>query len=154
MGAGLVPSGHSFVKSSTTVEFLDSNILIYAASGLAADAARSAVARSLVAGSNLAISLQVLQEFYNVARKPKKLAFSHAEALRYLDRWRRFTVLEPTLALFDSALVLCDRFQITYYDAGILAAARMLHCSVVYSEDLNDGQDYDGVRVVNPFRHL
>ena len=56
--------------------------------------------------------------------------------------------------LFDDALSLCDRFQISYYDAAIVAAARILNCNVVYSEDLSDGQDYGGVKVVNPFRGL
>lgn len=136
------------------MEFLDTNILLYAASDRVEDAPRAAVARELIAPGTQAISLQVLYEFYNASRKPKKLALTHVEAVSYIRRWRRFTVLEPTLALFDDALTLCDRFQIGYYDAGILAAARMLHCPIVYSEDLNDGQDYDGVKVVNPFRGL
>lgn len=136
------------------MEFLDTNILVYAASGIPADAPKSNIARALVSEPDFAISLQVLQEFYNVARHPKKLAFTHAEAVAYCDKWRRFTVLEPTLALFDDALALADRFQISYYDAAILAAARKLKCKVVHSEDLNDGQDYLGVRVSNPFRGL
>lgn len=136
------------------MEFLDTNILVYAASGIPADAPKSNIARALVSEPDFAISLQVLQEFYNVARHPKKLAFTHAEAVAYCDKWRRFTVLEPTLALFDDALALADRFHISYYDAAILAAARKLKCKVVHSEDLNDGQDYLGVRVSNPFRGL
>ena len=63
-------------------------------------------------------------------------------------------VLEPTLALFDDTLALVSRFQINYYDAAILAAARRLKCKVVQSEDLNDGQNYSGVTVSNPFRGL
>lgn len=136
------------------MEFLDTNVLVYAASGIPADAAKSGIARALVSRPGFAISLQVLQEFYNVARHPKKLAFLHAEATAYCDKWRRFTVLDPTLALFDDALALADRFHISYYDAAILAAARKLKCKVVHSEDLNDGQDYLGVRVSNPFRRL
>ncbi len=50
------------------------------------------------------------------------------------------------------ALVTCDRFQISYWDAAILEAARALGCEVVLSEDLNHGQDLDGLRVENPFR--
>lgn len=137
-----------------SAEFLDTNVLVYAASGIPADAAKSRVARALVLGTDRAISLQVLQEFYNVARHPKKLAFTHAEATAYCDRWRRFPVFEPTLAHFDEALTFADRFGISFYDAAILAAARRLKCKVVHSEDLNHGQDYLGVRVVNPFRGL
>ena len=136
------------------MEFLDTNILIYAASGVPADAEKSGVARALVTRTGIAISVQVLQEFYNAARHPKKLAFTHEEAVAYCEKWKRFTVLEPTISLFDDALMLVKRFQISYYDAAILSAARRLKCGVVYSEDLNDGQDYLGVRVRNPFRGL
>ncbi len=50
-----------------------------------------------------------------------------------------------------SALSTRQRFDISYWDAAILEAARALGCEVVLSEDLNDGQDYAGVRVENPF---
>ena len=45
-----------------------------------------------------------------------------------------------------------ERFQISYWDAAIIEASRAMGCPQVLSEDLNDGQDYAGVRVVNPFR--
>ena len=51
----------------------------------------------------------------------------------------------------DLALEVVGRFQVSYYDALIIAAARLANCECVYSEDLNAGQDYGGVRVVNPF---
>jgi len=133
------------------VEFLDTNVLVYAASGMPADREKALIARALVVRSGLAISLQVLQEFYTAARHPRRLGFTHREAVTYCHQWRRFTVLEPTLDLFDQALVLCERFQITYFDAAILAAARQLGCAVVHSEDLNAGQNYGGVKVENPF---
>lgn len=87
-------------------------------------------------------------------RAPRKLALTHDEALKLCGQWRAFTVLEPTLQLFDAALDVCGRYQIGLYDAAILAAARQLGCQIVHSEDLNDGQDYDGVRVENPFRGI
>ena len=136
------------------MEFLDTNVLVYAASGFPADAGKARVARSLSADTGRAISLQVLQEFYIAARHPNKLAFTHEQAVAYCRQWRRFRVLEPTLGLFDDALSLCLRFGIGYYDSAILAAARSLKCKVVYSEDLNAGQDYGGVRVENPFRGI
>jgi predicted nucleic acid-binding protein len=46
----------------------------------------------------------------------------------------------------------CDRYQLAYRDSTIVEAARMLGCTQVLSEDLNDGQDFDGLVVVNPFR--
>ena len=134
------------------MEFLDTNVLVYAASGFPADAGKSQVARSLTRRRDIAISLQVLQEFYVVARHPNKLAFTHEQALEYCRQWRTFKVLEPSLTLFDDAVALSLRYRIGYYDSAILAAARQLKCKLVYSEDLTHGQDYHGVRVENPFR--
>ena len=138
------------------MEFLDTKVLVYAASDKAADQQKAGVARDLLRRdpNQFAISLQVLQEFYVAARAPRKLALAHQEALAFCSQWRALTVLEPTLQLFEAALQLCDRYQIGYYDAAILAAAKQLGCSKVHSEDLNDGQDYDGVRVANPFRGI
>jgi predicted nucleic acid-binding protein len=136
------------------VDFLDTNVLVYAISHRQDDQPKAAVARSLIRFRDQAISLQVLQEFYHATRQPRKLGLTHDEAILYCGQWRKFTVLEPTLAMFDEALRLCGRFQISYYDAAILAAAKQLGCAKVYSEDLNDGQDYDGVRVENPFHHV
>jgi predicted nucleic acid-binding protein len=59
-------------------------------------------------------------------------------------------VLDGALVL--EALRIAERYQTSHFDAQILAAARRLGCPTVYSEDLNHGQDYGGVRVINPFR--
>jgi predicted nucleic acid-binding protein len=138
------------------VEFLDTNVLVYAASQQAADQKKAGVARELLRRGphEFAISLQVLQEFYVAARAPRKLALSHDEALKFCGQWRAFTILEPVIQHFEAALALCGRYQIGYYDAAILAAARQLGCTKVLSEDFNDGQEYDGVRVENPFRDI
>jgi predicted nucleic acid-binding protein len=86
------------------VEFLDTNVLVYAASQQAADQEKAAVARDLLrrGPSEFAVSLQVLQEFYVAARSPRKLALTHEEALKFCRQWRAFTVLELTLQLFDA----------------------------------------------------
>ena len=61
---------------------------------------------------------------------------------------------ELTPEIVIAAVATSQRFQITYWDAAIIEAARKLSCGTVLTEDLNDGQDYDGVRVENPFRAL
>ena len=137
------------------MDFLDTNVLVYAVSRRAEDAKKAAAARALIQPEGQAISLQVLQEFYRVAVHPKKLNYTHEEAVRFCNGWRKcFVVLEPSLALFDDSLTICARFQSSYFDSCILAAAKQLGCSIVYSEDMNDGQTYDGVKVVNPFKGL
>ena len=56
-----------------------------------------------------------------------------------------------TTEVFRRATELSDRFGISYWDAAILAAADVIRCEAVYSEDMNDQQDYGGLRVINPF---
>jgi len=55
-------------------------------------------------------------------------------------------------ALVSEAVLIAERFMISYYDAQIVAAALRMQCPVIYTEDLNDGQDYGGVMAVNPFK--
>jgi predicted nucleic acid-binding protein len=62
-----------------------------------------------------------------------------------------YPVLTPTPSLVFRALDLTQRYQIRYYDAAILAAAQELGCQTLYTEDLNHGQTYDTVQVINPF---
>ena len=57
-----------------------------------------------------------------------------------------------TLAVFRAGVALSQRFRLSYWDGAILAAARASDCDSVYTEDLSDGQDYGGLRVINPFR--
>jgi len=95
----------------------------------------------------------VLQEFYVQAthlRRPD--ALPHDLAARLIQKWLRFPVQENTVAPLQSTLFLKNRYQISYWDAAILAAAQAARCRELLSEDLNHGQDYDGVRVVNPFK--
>ncbi len=137
------------------MDFLDTNVLVYAASRRAADAAKAAAARAPIQPTGQWISLQVLQEFYRVAVHPKKLGYTHEEAVQICARWEKlFSVLEPDLPLFDASLAICARYQLSYFDSAIIGAAERCGCDRVFSEDMNDGQQYGGVRVENPFRGL
>jgi len=132
--------------------FIDTNILLYSLDLEAAQPAKAAIATRLLTRRDLVLSVQVLQEFYvqaTHARRPD--ALPHAMAARLIQKWLRFRVQENTVAVLQSALVLKDRYQISYWDAAILAAAKASRCRELFSEDLSHGQDYDGVRVVNPF---
>lgn len=139
---------------NASIVFIDSNVLLCAASGRPADMAKSKHARALLERETVGISFQVLQEFYANAINPRKLNLSSAEATALCTTWMRFRVARLGLKTFVRTLDLAQRFQISNWDAAILAAAKQLGCATVYSEDLNDGQDYDGVRVENPFRGL
>ncbi len=101
---------------------------------------------------DLALSVQVLQEFYVQATRPTRpQRLTHDEAASFISAWLRFPVQDNTVAVFQAALAARARFQISYWDAAILEAARAAGCDQVLSEDLNPAQDYGGLAVVNPF---
>lgn len=134
------------------MRFVDTNILIYAIGLQPAPPEKKAIAREILAHGDIALSVQVLQEFYVQATHARRRdAISHADAVRLIEKWQRFRIQDNTAAVLQSALRLKERFQTSYWDAAILAAAKAARCQQLLSEDLNHGQDYDGVVVVNPF---
>jgi len=131
--------------------FVDTNILLYAASDAPADQTKRKVAREVLTRPSLGFSAQVLQEFYVAAVAKQRLGMTHDEATEVVQALVAFPVCPVTSELVIEAIAIKAKFGTSYWDAAILAAAKQLGCSTVYSEDLNHGQDYDGVRVVNPF---
>ena len=132
--------------------FLDTNILLYAVSTSPAEADKTRVARTLVQSADWAWSAQVAAEFVRAStspRQPKPL--TRAEARRWIETWLAFPMAAVDGALVLEAVQIAERFQTSHFDAQILAAAKRMGCTTLYSEDLNHGQDYGGVRVVNPF---
>jgi predicted nucleic acid-binding protein len=135
------------------VRFVDTNVLLYAISTAADERRKSAVALALLGENDLALSVQVLQEFYvQSTRAEKSERISHEQARRLIESWLRFPVKEIDAALMQAAMRTAKRFRISYWDAAIIEAARALECETLLSEDLSHAQDYDGVRVVDPFR--
>ena len=130
----------------------DTNVLLYAASLHPAEEDKTQIALDLLERNDLCLSVQVLQEFYYQATRPSRPnRLNHEQALAFLDTLAEMPVQTLDRALFTSALDICRRFQLSYWDAAILAAARAMDCDAVYSEDLSDQQDYAGLRVINPF---
>ena len=132
--------------------FLDSNVVIYTASKDPADAAKSAMAAQLMTERRFGVSLQVVQEFYHNARVKARLGITKEQGERVVELLLRRPLVVTDIELFAEARRLVERFQLRYWDAAIVAAAKRLGVSTLFSEDLNDGQDYDGVKVVNPFK--
>jgi predicted nucleic acid-binding protein len=131
--------------------FIDTNILVYAASNSAADEAKRQIARGLLTAPGIGLSAQVLQEFYVVAVAKRRLQMTHDEATGVLRSLANYPVWPISRELVIEAIDARQRFGISYWDAAILTAARQMGCQTVYSEDLNAGQVYDDVTVVNPF---
>lgn len=132
--------------------FLDTNIMVYAIEVGGPEQEKSAIALSLARRTDICLSTQVLGEFYRAVTSPRRASpLTHKQAVSWVQLWKRHEIVGITVAHVDLALELTARFQIGYFDALILSAARLSGCPVVYSEDLSPGQDYGGVRVQNPF---
>lgn len=130
--------------------FVDTNILVYAIEG--SENNKPQRARELLRRPDLALSIQVLNEFYSTVTSPRRQQpLTHAETVAWLKIWKRFPVQDLTLRIHEDGVIDRDRYRIGIYDAMIVAAARVLGCRIIFSEDLNDGQNYGGVVAVNPF---
>lgn len=141
--------------SYTTVpSFVDTNILIYAEDRDAK--AKHAIARDLVIDlwdrREGVVSVQVLQEFYvNVTRKLKK-PLSSPKALEIVKEYLTWTVVENTARLLTQAVRLHQDAQLSFWDAMVVQAALEAGCEQLYSEDMNPGQRFDSLTIVNPFK--
>ncbi len=135
----------------TAEVFFDTNVLVYAALGTGKDEPKRQRAIELMDSLDFGISAQVLQEFYVTAVKKASRPLSAAVAMEWIEQWIAFPCQAIDHQLVRIAIEKSARFKISYWDAAILAAAEGLGCHTVYSEDLNDGQRYGSVRVVNPF---
>ena len=141
------------VTKSTTVQFVDTNILLYAISRDPAEQDKAKRANDILAGRELGLSVQVLQEFYvQATRASRPDRITHQQAVRLIESFMRFPVQDITSGILVAALDTRQRFQLSYWDSAIIEASRAMGCEEVLSEDLGDGQDYAGIRVINPFR--
>ncbi len=128
--------------------FLDTNVLVYFASG---DAAKADRAEAVLAAGG-AISVQVLNELTNVARRKIHLSWSELRVL--LETLRSFLTVHPlTVEVHEAGLALAERYGFSLYDAMIVASALDAGCDTLLSEDMQHGMVLDeGLRILNPFR--
>lgn len=130
-----------------TVVFADTNIVVYA---YGVDPAKVARAK-IVLNDTPVISTQVINEFHNVARRKLGLDMTtrHRIATDLLQSCRVVAVDQSIVA---AAMRVEARYQVSYWDALIIAAALATGCGALYSEDLQDGQVFEGrLTVKNPF---
>jgi predicted nucleic acid-binding protein len=134
------------------LRFIDTNVLLYSVSIDERDAAKRAVAVDLMEAKDLALSVQVLQEFYAQATRPTRFgALTHDQAVAFVESLKRYPILDNAVEVFDSALAIRGRWRLSIWDAMIVASAAKLGCDQVLTEDMKDGEVIAGVRVVNPF---
>jgi predicted nucleic acid-binding protein len=128
--------------------FFDSNVLLYVASG---DPAKADQAERLIGAGGI-ISVQVLNEITNVARR--KMGMSWTETHAFLSLVRSLLPVEPlTVDVHKTGLALAERYGLSIYDAMIAASALHADCDTLWTEDMQDGMTLDDrVRITNPFR--
>lgn len=131
--------------------FIDTNILVYAEASDAPAKQKGALVllRQLYEEASGVLSTQVLQEYCNVALKKLKLPSQYI--LAQLDFYEQFVVIQVTPAIIRAGLDLNQTHSVAFYDAIVLASAKISGCGLLYSEDMNTGEIVDGVRILNPF---
>jgi predicted nucleic acid-binding protein len=135
--------------------FVDTNVLVYArdASETAKQPRAAEWMQRLWQERRGRLSTQVLQEYYVVVTSKLDPGLTAAAAradVRVLQAWQP-VVIEPVV--LDTAWSIEDRYQLSLWDALIVAAAQQSRSRYLLTEDLQDGQEFDDVRIVNPFAH-
>lgn len=127
--------------------FLDTNVILYL---LSPDAAKADRAEALLAKGGI-VSVQVLNEAVSVMARKLRMGLDEIDEV--LAGIRLFCEVEPvTVETHDQARAVMRRYGFSIYDSLIVAAALAAGCEVLYSEDLQSGQDLGaGLTVVNPF---
>jgi predicted nucleic acid-binding protein len=128
--------------------FFDTNVLVYIASS---DPAKVDRAEAII-GRGGAISVQVLNELTNVARR--KIRMSWRDTHEFLSLLRGLlTVHSITVVTHETGLELAERYNLSIYDAMIAASALHADCDTLWSEDMQHGMTLDGrLHIANPFR--
>lgn len=128
--------------------FFDTNVLVYLASD---DAAKADRAEAIVAGGG-SISVQVLNELANVARRKMQMSWNETHA--WLNTLRGLLTVHPlTVETHEAGLRIAERYGLSIYDSMIAASALDAGCDTLWSEDMQHGMKLDeGLRISNPFR--
>jgi predicted nucleic acid-binding protein len=139
------------LKGRGSRAFLDTNVLVY--SDDPRDPAKQLAALNLIKvhlrQRTGAVSLQVLQEYFTSATG--KLRLSAELAKRRVEVFAKFHVAEPTVSDILAAIDMHRLHSFSFWDALILRMAKQSGCRVVLTEDMQHGQEIDGVKIVNPF---
>ena len=133
--------------------FIDTNILVYAYD--TDEPVKQARAREIlkqgIEDETAFLSVQVIGEFFTVVTKRIPNPLSAEEAEQVLELLSILPIIELDFGMVRHAIDIHRRYGIAYWDALIVAAAHRAECTQILTEDLNTGQSYEGVTVVNPF---
>ncbi|MBC2593795.1 PIN domain-containing protein [Ruficoccus amylovorans] len=130
---------------------LDTNILVYAVDASPENRTKQRIARDLIGRVDFGTSAQVMQEFYVTVTRKLETPLPPEDALAFLDKLSIFASVPTDYGLISEAIRNSVKYQVSYWDAAVIAAAERLKAHTLYSEDLNHGQQYGSVTVINPF---
>ena len=134
------------------MKFIDTNVLVYFVDGR--NRAKQSISRTVIADAigtpEYVMSLQVLNEFANVSLK--KLGMTEDEVRQYIEAFQRMRIVFQQSGWTVRALEIRKLYGLQFYDSLLLAAAEASGCDEFWTEDLNDGQMYCGIKAVNPFK--
>ena len=135
-------------------EFLDTNILVYAHDQTAGEKQRTAkhlLSRLLDQRKGL-LSTQVLMEFAVTMTQKVRYPLDSGLVIDLIKDFSTWNIFQPGSEDIVEGLRIAKRFRIHFWDAMIIRAASALNATFLWTEDLNDGQSYDGVVARNPFK--
>jgi predicted nucleic acid-binding protein len=137
----------------TAPRFVDTNVLLYSISQARAETRKRDIAIGLLDADDIALSVQVLQEFYvQATRATRPDALPHETATGLVRTWLRFSIQDMTLSVMLGALAIKAAHQLSYWDAAIVAAARALGCRELLTADMSHGREVEGIVIRDPFR--
>ena len=131
---------------------LDANVLVYAASRNPGERHKAARAAELMLNSRFSVSGQVLQEFFNTVTRKVAIRLAPADALAFIEALDAVPCAATDRELVKRGIAIAAQYQISYWDGAVIAAAERLGAPTLYTEDLNHGQRYGSVTVIDPFR--
>ncbi len=135
------------------MHFVDSNLLVYLHDSKEPKKQRSAEAimKTLWEQASGRLSFQVLQEFYITATRKLEPGLPVETARNEIGELMTWKPLQPTATLFDRAWEVEDRWHFSWWDSLIVAAALAQNCRTLLTEDLQHGQELEGLLIINPF---
>jgi predicted nucleic acid-binding protein len=130
--------------------FIDTNILVYSIDQKNEDKKQKSrrTLKKIIESHQPVISTQVIKEFYVVSTN--KLKADPIIVKNIIHNFHNMEIVNNDLELIEQAIDISVISQLSFWDALIIAAAEKAHCEFVFSEDLNSGQTYRGVMVINP----
>ncbi len=143
------------MSDDPTCQFVDTNILVYAHDKSAEQKHQQAktLVQSLWNSGTGCLSVQVLQEFYVTVTQKVSQPLDVTSAAKIIEDLSYWKVYAPNAQDVLKAIDLQQRYLLSFWDAMIVWTAAQQGCTTIWSEDLNPGQVYEGVKLMNPFKN-